>query len=372
MNSSTRSDTDVIVIGARIAGAVLGAALGLKGYRVLVLDRVRFPSDTLSTHFFRDPTFRALEHIGMFQEIKILGPALTLIHNVVDGHEFDEPVKIGEEDSFYLCIRRVTMDEVLVNGLKQLDNVQVREAANVHEFLSEGITVTGVRWTEGTEILEATGRVVVGADGLRSTLASHVNPETERSQKPQRLMYYAYFADIAVPQQPAAEFHFQGNALGYVFPTSEGLTLVALSLPISEFNSFKKDPVRSFFSGIQAIPSLVGRFDSAHAASRVLGTGSIPSYQRVPYGPGWVLVGDAGQVMDPWSGQGIDQASGHAIMLSESLDAFLSGRASWESAMSQFHQRRNAFSLKAYQRTTANAPDLRPMTKAALARRGLA
>ena len=48
------TEYDVIVIGARIAGSVLASSLGDRGHQVLLLDRDSFPSDTLSTHFFRD------------------------------------------------------------------------------------------------------------------------------------------------------------------------------------------------------------------------------------------------------------------------------------------------------------------------------
>jgi len=56
-------DYDVVIVGARIAGSILGALLGGRGMRVLVLDRSSFPSDTLSTHFFRWPNFSALDRI---------------------------------------------------------------------------------------------------------------------------------------------------------------------------------------------------------------------------------------------------------------------------------------------------------------------
>jgi flavin-dependent dehydrogenase len=103
----------------------------------------------------------------------------------------------------------------------------------------------------------------------------------------------------------------------------------------------------------------------------VRGTGSIPGYLRVPYGDGWVLVGDAGMVMDPWSGQGIDQASTHAVFLADSLGRFLSGETEWGSAMRDYHQKRNEFSLKTYHRTCTYGADLTPMTREALQRRGL-
>jgi flavin-dependent dehydrogenase len=111
----------------------------------------------------------------------------------------------------------------------------------------------------------------------------------------------------------------------------------------------------------------------AHAERQgpVLGTGSIPGYLRIPYGQGWVLVGDAAMVMDPWSGQGIDQASTHAVLLARQLDRFLSGEEDWEAAMQGYHHAKNEFSQRTYQRTCTFSRDLRPMTHKALQRRGL-
>jgi 2-polyprenyl-6-methoxyphenol hydroxylase-like FAD-dependent oxidoreductase len=76
-------------------------------------------------------------------------------------------------------------------------------------------------------------------------------------------------------------------------------------------------------------------------------------------------------VMDPWSGQGIDQASTHAVRLARHLSDYLTGETDWETAMSAYHRERNEFSLKTYQRTCTHGRDLRPMTRAALERRGL-
>lgn len=75
--------------------------------------------------------------------------------------------------------------------------------------------------------------------------------------------------------------------------------------------------------------------------------------------------------MDAWSGQGIDQASTHAMYLAESLEDFLSGRKEWQLAMQDYHSRRNEFSLKAFNRTCTYSRELTPMTRAALESRGL-
>ena len=103
----------------------------------------------------------------------------------------------------------------------------------------------------------------------------------------------------------------------------------------------------------------------------VFGEGDIPGYMRVPYGTGWVLVGDAGLIMDPYSGQGIDHGSTHAVLLADALHAWLAGELPWGMAMSRYHQARNDFTQKTYLRTCTFSRDLRPMTRAALQRRGL-
>jgi len=55
---------DAIVVGARCAGATTATLLARKGYRVLVVDRAKFPSDTLSTHVIHAPGVAALDRWG--------------------------------------------------------------------------------------------------------------------------------------------------------------------------------------------------------------------------------------------------------------------------------------------------------------------
>ena len=49
---------DALIIGGRAAGGSLAVLLAQRGYRVLVVDRDRFPSDTMSTHFMHRPSCR--------------------------------------------------------------------------------------------------------------------------------------------------------------------------------------------------------------------------------------------------------------------------------------------------------------------------
>ena len=113
------SDFDAIIIGARIAGSVVATLLGRQGYRILLLDRAHFPSDTLSTHFFRSPMFKVLERLGVLNQVSSLAPKLVNNFNSVDGHVFTEPVESPDGPSHYLCVRRITLDDILINRVRR-------------------------------------------------------------------------------------------------------------------------------------------------------------------------------------------------------------------------------------------------------------
>jgi flavin-dependent dehydrogenase len=202
-------------------------------------------------------------------------------------------------------------------------------------------------------------------------VAKELRPEAEHEEPVHRAMYYAYYRGVKPADGPAAEFHYRGDALVYCFPCDDGLTLVAASVPIARFGEFRRDPEGMLLEELRSMTALAPRLAGAERVGDVRGTGSIPGHLRVPFGKGWALVGDAGMVMDPWSGQGMDQASTHAVLLARRLGQFLSEETDWETAMGEYHRERNEFSLKTYHRTCRFALDLQPMTREALQRRGL-
>jgi len=363
---------DVIVVGARVAGAIVAILVGEQGRRVLLLDRATFPSDTLSTHFFRAPALRAFHRVGVGAEVEASAPRLTVNHNVVDGIVFPEPVDRPDDFPFYLCVRRIVLDDILARRARRTPGVEFREGARVERFLYDDGRMTGVEWSESGERRRAWAAVIVGADGVHSTMARHVSPPAEHEEPVSRAMYYAYYRGVEPRPGPSAEFHYRGNRLVYCFPTDSGLTLLAASVPIEDFAAFRRAPEASLEQELRAMADLAPRLESARREGPVRGTGSIPGYLRVPYGEGWVLVGDAGMVMDPWSGQGIDQATTHAVALADELSRYLSGAADWKSSMEAYHTARNEFSRETYLRTCRFGRDLRPMTRVALERRGLA
>ena len=351
-------DFDIIIIGSRVAGSALATLLGQYGHHILILDKATFPSDTLSTHFFRAPAFKVFERMGVFNQILLTTPKLINSFSDFDGQVSNQPVEDSGNYNYYLCVRRITLDDILLKRVQREATVELHQGATLDELVWEGERVVGVRWREANLHLEAKARVVVGADGFYSQVAKQVKPIVEHSEPINRAMYYTYFQGLQSQDGPAAEFHLRGNHLVYVFPTDNSLTLIAASVPIVKFDGFRKDPERRLMAELEALPTLAPRLHRAERFGSVRGAGNIPGYMRIPYGQGWVLAGDAETIQDPWSGRGIDHASTHAALLADSLHIWLSDEMEWEQAMKQYHAARNEFSLETYQQTCMYSRDL--------------
>jgi len=136
---------DAIVIGARCGGAPTAMLLARKGYRVLIVDRATFPSDTVSTHFIHAPGMAALERWGLRDALAGSGcpPIRTYSFDFGPFTITGSPRAFDGIDEAY-CPRRPVLDTMLVHAAADAD-AEVREGFTVDEVLIEDGTVVGVR-----------------------------------------------------------------------------------------------------------------------------------------------------------------------------------------------------------------------------------
>src|SRR3954469_19304699 len=170
------NEYDAIVIGARCAGSPTAMLLAQKGYRVLVVDRTTFPSDTVSTHVVHPTGVDALRRWGLLPQVTASGcPA-------IDTYSFDFGPLVLEgspgtpESPVSYCPRRTVLDKVLVDGAAAA-GAEVREGFGVDELIVEDGIVVGIRGhDDGAQITEHAA-VVVGADGLKSFVGRSIQSE---------------------------------------------------------------------------------------------------------------------------------------------------------------------------------------------------
>lgn len=361
---------DALVVGARVAGGTLAAMLGDAGHRVLLVDRAAFPSPTLSTHFFRGARgVTVLKRLGVLDDVLALGcPPLTCQYNYLDGatepvvNPPQEPGEIG----YCLSVRREPLDALLIRRAGACRPVEVLEGTRATALLREGGRVVGATLATPDGERSVRARIVVGADGRHSFVARALDAPVEESEPPHRAIYYCYVRGFPGPggmNPDGPEFSRIGDEIAYVFPSDDGVACVALSVNLPTYRWLRKEPTERFRERIAAHRGFAGRFAGAIWEGKLLGCGPERNYVRVPVGPGWALVGDAGMHQDPWSGVGIDKATVHATFLAEALDRWFGGETSEREALAWYRERRDEDGMDSYRFTVERSKDLRQPTQ---------
>jgi 2-polyprenyl-6-methoxyphenol hydroxylase-like FAD-dependent oxidoreductase len=339
---------DAIVVGARCAGSSTAMLLARKGYRVLVVDRARFPSDTVSTHVVQPLAIGALTRWGLIDRLTATG--CPPIHT----YTFDfGPVTISgapgtKETPVAYCPRRIVLDKLLVDAAAEA-GAEIREGFTVDELLSDDGRVVGIKGhAKGGNAVTERAKVVVGADGRYSVVADVVRPE-QYNEKPQLLApYYTYWSGL--PMDGRFETYIRPYRGFAAAPTHDGLTLTVGGWPYAEFETNKTDVEGNFLKLFDLAPEFAGRIRGAKREAPFAGA-PVSNFFRKPFGPGWALVGDAGYNKDPITAQGISDAFRDAERCVVALDQTFSGARPFDEAMREYQRERDEHVLPMYEFT---------------------
>jgi flavin-dependent dehydrogenase len=332
---------DVIVVGARCAGSPAAMLLARKGYKVLLVDKATFPSDTISTHLIHPPGVACLRRWGMLE--RVVGTGCPAIRSYAfDLGPFVIEGAPGTKEPVAYAPRRAVLDKLLLDAASEA-GVEVREGFTVEEILAADGRVTGIRGhMKGGQDVAEQARVVVGADGLHSLVAQTVAPEVYH-QKPQLMAaYYTYWSGL--PMNGRFEAYDRGDRSWAAWATNDDLTLVVVGWPFAEFEANKADFEGHYLRAFDRAPAFRERIRAAKRAERFYGA-AVPGYFRKPFGPGWALVGDAGYNKDFITAQGISDAFRDAELCADALHESFSGAHWFDNAMSVYKTTRDQLAL---------------------------
>lgn len=330
---------DVIVIGTRCAGSPTAMLLARKGYRVLAVDRACFPSDTVSTHLVHPRAVNALSRWGLLDRLVATGCPPIHTYSFDFGAFTIAGAPGTDKDAVAYCPRRTILDKLLVDAAAD-SGAEIRQGFIVEEIVIEGERVVGIKGRSKhdcsvTEYADA----VVGADGRHSLVSETVHPERYREQRPLLAGYYTYWRGL--PMDGRFETYIRDRRAFAAMPTHDELTLVIAGWPYAEFTENKKDIEGNYLKAIEQAPDFAARLRYATREAPFAGT-AVPNYFHKPYGPGWVLVGDAGYNKDFVTAQGILDAFRDAELCATALDQSLSGLRLFEDAMRAYQHARDA------------------------------
>jgi flavin-dependent dehydrogenase len=357
MTSTAAYQHDVVVVGARCAGAATAMLLARQGFDVVAVDRTRFPSDTLSTHCLARGGVVQLHRWDLLGEVLESGaPAIREVSFHVADTVIRKAIKASAGVDHLIAPRRHVLDHILLRAAER-DGAEVRS----------GITVTGVsrdrtgrvagvvgRDAEGAPV-EISARFVIGADGLRSRIARAVEAPITDQRHSNGSCFYTYVAGLDFA---GTEFHLSDGGFVGLFPTHGGEANVWISTPADRAAGLRGngDRYRAFRNLVREIaPAFAERLDAARETAPVRGFAGMPNHLRQPVGDGWALVGDASYFRDAITGHGMTDAFRDAEHLARTVGAVLAGEVDEREALSAYHQRRDEMVSELFDITCALA-----------------
>jgi flavin-dependent dehydrogenase len=342
---------DVIVVGARCAGAPTALLLARKGYKVLMVDRTAIPSDMpFSNHYVHQTGSARLKRWGLLEKLAATNcPPIETNHWDYGAFTLaGSPPPAGDVTTAF-APRRKALDPVLAEAAV-VAGAELRDHFSVQELLWEGDRVTGIRGRDknGSNLTEQ-AHITIGADGMHSVVARAVQAPEYNNKPPLEGSWYSYWSGV-----PMQGWHLwlRQHRVMFSYNTNDNLTLVGVAFAARDLPAVRADVEGNYMRAIaEHTPDLAERLSKGTRESRFVG-GAIPSYMRRPYGDGWALVGDAGYQKDPCTASGITDAFCGAELLADAIDAGFSGRQPLEQALADYEQKRNQAELPYFELTS--------------------
>ncbi len=318
---------DVVIVGARTAGAATAMLLARRGLRVLAVDRTALGSDTLSTHALMRGAVNQLGRWGLLDRVVATGtPAVTTTTFRYDDTELD--VDLGGGRALF-APRRTVLDRLLVEAARE-SGAEVCHGVAVDGLITDGAGRVGgveLRIGDGGRPRSVRADLVVGADGLRSTVARLVEAPPTRvgTSASATIFRYVTGADLRTDR-----YHWlyrctdDGERLAAgVIPTNDDAHCVFVSLPPDRFaTKGRRDVTGTYATILETVaPDVAAGVRSGMFTGRPRTWPGHPGRFLQAHGPGWALVGDAGYFKDPAAAHGISDSLRDAELLADAVVA---------------------------------------------------
>jgi flavin-dependent dehydrogenase len=244
-----------------------------------------------------------------------------------------------------------------------LDALLVEAAVESGADLIDGFAADEVLWSEGRVVgvkghrrgsvkSSVSARIVVGADGLHSTVARAVGARTYRQGPALTGVYYSYWSGLT---GLGASFHARPGRLILVWPTNDDLTCIYVAWPHEEFRQVRKNGEHHFHAALALVPGLQDAVASGQREQRFVGTDDLPTLYRTSAGSGWALAGDAGHHKDPSTGMGMSDAFLAADLLAEAIHDGLVGHRPMDDAVADYQHRRHVLTANGFELSLSTA-----------------
>jgi 2-polyprenyl-6-methoxyphenol hydroxylase-like FAD-dependent oxidoreductase len=343
---------DVVVVGGRVAGASTAMLLARAGARVAVVERGTPDRDTVSTHALMRAGVLQLTRWGVLDRVIAAGtpPIRHSEFGYPDGERVPVSIRNGHGVEALYAPRRTVLDRILLDRAEEsgVDVYLRTDVVGLTRNADGRVTGAAIRGPSGDTELRAD--LVVGADGLRSTVASEVGAPTLHRGRNASAVLYRYVRGLDVT---GYEWLYADRAAAGYIPTNDEATCVFVSTTPDRMRGLRRAGREAAYNTLltETAPDLGELVRSATDRSRMRGWRGAVGHVRQPWGPGWALVGDAGYYKDPITAHGITDALRDADLLAHAVIQTTTGGAHARRAMAEYQQTRDRLSRSLWEAT---------------------
>ncbi len=309
---------DIVIIGAGPAGTACALSLHGSGLKVLLVDKESFPRDKICGDAIPGPSFKAMDRIN-----PEWGKQMRAFLDKEDVRTAKGIAPSGKSISidwvtYSYNSKRLDFDNFLMDLVKQETDTSILENSRLQKVISNENQVE-CTFKDGTQI---TANIIIGCDGANSIVSRQL-ANFDKSQGSSSVAVRAYFKDIEGMESGVNEFHFFKEFMpGYfwIFPLENGWANVGFGLlqGVKKRNTSTKNLREALTKITKEIPSVAKRFQGAELMDNVKGFGlPLGTKRRQLSGNRFMLCGDAGSLIDPLWGHGIDKAMWSGIFAAE-------------------------------------------------------
>lgn len=315
-----RARYDVVIAGARCAGASTAMLLARMGLQVLVVDPLRYGSDTLSTHALMRGGVLQLRRWGLLDTIRKSGaPPISSTTFHYGEETIAVPIKRRDGVDALYAPRRTVLDTTLVDAARRAGAEVVHGQSVVDVVRDDDGRVTGARIAgPDRRVAEVLADTVVGADGIHSRVARSLGVGYDRTLPHAAASIYGYCRNLGIDGYHW--FYHRGVSIGTI-PTNDGEACVFVLVPSDEFGARRGRGLEPLFhDSLRRVSTELA--EAVAASSRGLKLRAFPGtggFLRRATGPGWALVGDAGYFRDPITAHGITDALRESELFARAL-----------------------------------------------------
>jgi flavin-dependent dehydrogenase len=292
--------------------------LARAGARVLLIDKGKYGTDTLSTHALMRGAVLQLTRWGVLPAVVAAGtPAVRKTTFSYSQQDVSVPIEPRFGVDALYAPRRLALDRILVDAAIE-SGVEVRYGVRADGLTRDGNgRVCGVTAASKDTRHTIAADIVIGADGLHSTIAAGVGaPDLVRGRFAAGVLY-SYWEDVPVDEY---YWRFVSNASIGAIPTNGG-TCVFASTPSARFREVVRGDAAAAYRRLlrEISPAFASRLDEGRQLEPVRGFAGQVGFIKRGAGPGWALVGDAGYFKDPITAHGITDALRDAELLARAI-----------------------------------------------------